>query len=136
MNVECYRCGKVVFESELHVQNGHKWHRRCWDAAVAEGRAMLTTEAGGGVPEELRERLELLIRDERMMYHSTPRREFADAILAEIAAAGFELVASDRMDRLVALADLADDYCQSGITGEWTCRCAQPEPGDLDRGGR
>ena len=56
----------------------------------------------------------------------------ADAILGAIAEAGMVIVERGRLERLVALADIADDYCQSGITGEWTCRCAPLQPGDLD----
>jgi hypothetical protein len=52
----------------------------------------MTTEAGGIVPEELRERLTRLIeRGHVNQLHG------ADAVLAEIAAAGYELVERQRL---------------------------------------
>jgi hypothetical protein len=77
---------------------------------------MATTEAGGGVPMELRERLTSLIeRGHVNALHG------ADAILAEIAAAGYELVERE------LLADLI-----RGIIATHGCHnCAEGEAGVL-----
>jgi hypothetical protein len=62
---------------------------------------MATTEAGGIVPEELRERLIALFSwMNEVPIDSGSDVAVADDVLAEIAVAGYELVPSDRMERL------------------------------------
>jgi hypothetical protein len=91
---------------------------------------VVTTEAGGGVPGgELVERLAYALVRYRSSDKAEPsflEREEADAILAEIAAARFELVPRERMDRLLEFAEAHhNEYCQP-----WG-HCLQD--GDLDR---
>jgi hypothetical protein len=81
---------------------------------------MATTEAGGGVPLELRERLTNRVRQYRYDGSETAW-DMADAILAEIAAAGYELVERE------LLADLI-----RGIIATHGCHnCAESEAGVL-----
>jgi hypothetical protein len=67
-----------------------------------DGQPMATTEAGGGVPQELRDRLVDRFLAKPIPTHWMSTRtswgnDVVYAILAEIAAAGYELVESDRM---------------------------------------
>ena len=98
----------------------------------------MATEGGADLRETIAELLfpHLARTTEVVLYPALERHSradmLADAILGAIAEAGMVIVERGRLERLVALADIADDYCQSGITGEWTCRCAPLQPGDLD----
>ena len=84
---------------------------------------MATTEAGGGVPLELRERLTNRVRQYRYDGSETAW-DMADAILAEIAAAGYELVESERLGRVgLALWSLMEE-------DGWTDELVGLEPGD------
>jgi hypothetical protein len=93
---------------------------------------MATDEAGGGVPGgELRERLSKVLKAGGWgISFSSP--EIADAILAEMEAAGFAMVPVERLRWL----EKAVDTCP----GHFDCigyHLRDPEPGDLDRpGGR
>jgi hypothetical protein len=58
----------------------------------------------------------------------------ADVALAEIAAVGFELVESERMDRLVKLARMYGDMRVVGPSGDvGSVADLLLQPGDLDR---
>jgi hypothetical protein len=75
------------------------------------------------VPEELRERL--VLECGRAGYGKAWSEHLADDVLEIIAAAGFELVPTDRMDRL--------------RTAAWSCKAIAVtdcglQPGDLERG--
>jgi hypothetical protein len=90
---------------------------------------MATSEAGGIVPEELRERLTRLIeRGHVNQLHG------ADAVLAEIAAAGYVLVPSARMERLVeAMKATNEDDRSCGYMDAF--ELGRLMPGDLERPG-
>jgi hypothetical protein len=86
---------------------------------------MATTEAGGIVPEELRERLIALFSwMNEVPIDSGSDVAVADDVLAEIAAAGYELVPVDRLGRVgLALWSLMEE-------DGWTDELVGLEPGD------
>jgi hypothetical protein len=100
---------------------------------------MATTEAGGGVPggEGLRERIAKALYENEAYDHwhcEVPDSELVDAVFSEIAAAGFELVPVERMDRLVKLARMYGDMRVVGPLGDvGSVADLLLQPGDLDR---
>jgi hypothetical protein len=106
---------------------------------------MATTEAGGIVPQELRD---VIAAAQAKFWRSTNPKvlareaECADAILAEIAAAGYEIQPVARMNRLrwtarvacsVVRAEPGEDF--SDVFADlMTCVDDMLQPGDLDRG--
>jgi hypothetical protein len=119
---------------------------------------MATTEAGGIVPQELRERIgayftwaapsdgeefgEFPAWDQLTEEDQSFGLRKADAILAEIAAAGYEIQPVARMNRLrwtarvacsVVRAEPGEDF--SDVFADlMTCVDDMLQPGDLDRG--
>jgi hypothetical protein len=86
---------------------------------------MATTEAGGGVPLELRERLAWNIEGSPEF----TAHEIADCVLQEIAAAGFELVPTERWGRV------RRDAYEYNMLYKLGAQVAKPacQPGDLER---
>jgi hypothetical protein len=85
----------------------------------------MTTEAGGGLPQELRERIAYQAFKAVGNYPAVADwQALADAILAEIAAAGFVLVETERRGRVgLALWSLMEE-------DGWTDELVGLEPGD------
>ena len=106
----------------------------------------MTTEAGGG--DELRERLALLFTKPEMSLAAMTLGEAfgdqepervrvyggrADAILAEIAAAGYEIRPADQLERVLAWAELA--WVEQHFFPASMLPSARLQPGDLDAPG-
>jgi hypothetical protein len=93
------------------------------------------TEVGGGVPSgELRDRLVDRFLAKPIPTHWMSTRtswgnDVVDAILAEIAAAGYELVPADRLERLRRIAEWTE---KTPAIAADVCR-PMAMPGDLDR---
>jgi hypothetical protein len=101
----------------------------------------MTTEAGGGVSQELRERLALVVMPLAEQSHMRKMAlDKVDAILAEIAASGYELVERDRWLRVHAAAWWAHvhahhPYLVAVTRGDLEVDVLPSiESGDLDRG--
>lgn len=109
-----------------------------------EGADRVAANQGPGVPAELRERLAR--RASKRWYG--PWRSFdaadhsvraafereADEILSEIAASGYVIVASDRMDRLRVWAEYAERADDRGRFTKAYRPTVMLQPGDLDAG--
>jgi hypothetical protein len=89
-------------------------------------QSMATSEAGGIVPEELRERIADVLDGYGVMSGGT---RIIEDVFAEIAAAGYELVPVDRMERLRYAASHPEPARGS------TMPAVVLMPGDLDRPG-
>jgi hypothetical protein len=110
----------------------------------AEDAAPRAGEAGGGMPKELRDRIALVLcpkdwepptdkrgdddpegKESQKRWVAAGAQMMASLVLAEIAAAGFELVEKERMDRLRNAAGRDD-----AMNLAWRSLL---KPGDLDR---
>ena len=120
------------------------------DYVRQDGAAMaaITTERGPGVPDELRERVSfgicMALHQDREYCQSSESGNWnwiADLVVAEIDAAGYVIVPTDRLERLIEAATMYEsDLLETcGQYTELTRQCTSVlELGDLERigGGR